>query len=218
MSTYDYTFTVNENPLSDGGKWTNTVTGTWTKPVTVVGNRAQGPGSSGTNDAIAMLVDTAGGGASWGANQTITVTYRLSGSDIDAECEAHMRMTMSGGNSVNTYEADFVPSSHTTIIARWNSTQGSFTTIGDYGNTDPQTDGDVWIYAISGSNPSISIAGTKNSVSLGSVSDTTNAGYNTGNPGIGFDANTTDGTVWTISHYNATDGVSLSGNLAWITA
>jgi len=209
MSTYDYTFTVNENPLSDGGKWVNNVSGTWTHPVTVASNRAGGPGSSSTNDAIAMLTDTAGGGSSWGPDQTITITNRLTGTDIDAENEAHLRMTQSGGNNVTTIEADLVFSSHTTIIASWNGAQGSFTVFGDYGNTDPQSDGDVWEYAVTGSDPTIAVAAKKNTVSVGSIGSITGAALNSGNPGIGFDANSTDGTVWTIDHYVVTDGVAI---------
>jgi hypothetical protein len=207
MSTYDYSFTVNEDPLLDGGKW-KAPPATWSHNVKVVGNRAQGPGSSSTNDAVRFLTDTAGGGASWGPNQTATVTYRLSGTDIDAEAEVHLRGNQtSAPDTITTIECDFIPSSHTTVIATWNGNQGDFTAFGDYGNTDPQVDGDVWEYAVTGSSPNIQVAAKKNTVSVGTVTGITGAAVNGGNPGIGFDANSTDGTVWTISHFNVTDGV-----------
>ena len=187
---FSTTFPATENPISEGGKWINTVSATWNAPVSTVGGspgHAVGLNSTGFNDSIAMLT------GSFNPNQEVMVTVFRSGApgaSGDAEIELHLRMTMvpaAGGNPdrVFTYEVDVLPSAGKIVVARWNGPQGDFMNLNS-GSISGINDGDVIDATVTGPASAAVITVKLNCVTIVTATDTT--GLATGNPGIGFDA------------------------------
>src|SRR5690349_24525949 len=200
-SGFSTTFPATENPISEGGKWINTVGGTWNAPVSTAGGtpgHAVGLGSSGFNDSIAMLT------GSFTADQQVTATAYRGGASGAAEIDLHLRMTMLPGSPdrVFTYEIDVVPSLRAITIARWNGPQGNFTNL-NTGFISGINDGDVIDATVTGPATAAVITVKLNGVTIVTATDT--AGLSAGNPGMGFDAGTqADGANFGIRSFTAT--------------
>jgi hypothetical protein len=199
---YTTTFPNTENPISEGGNWINTVSATWTAPVSTVGGspgHAVGLNSTGFNDSIAMLT------GSFSPDQSVTATVFRGASAISpAEIELHLRMTMIPGSpdKVFTYEIDVIPGQNEIVIVRWNGAQGNFTNLSS-GRISSINDGDVIEATITGPANAAVITVKLNGTTVVTATDT--AGYATGNPGIGFDAgNPASGANFGIRSYTAT--------------
>src|SRR5689334_11091689 len=201
---FSTTFPATENPISEGGKWINTVGGTWNAPVSTAGGtpgHAVGLGSSGFNDSIAMLT------GSFTADQQVTATAYRGGASGAAEIELHLRMSMvraAGGNPdrVFSYEVDVLPSTGQIVIARWNGPQGDFMDLST-GSISGINDGDVIDATVTGPASATVITVKLNCVTIVTATDT--AGLATGNPGIGFDAGTqANGANFGIRSFTAT--------------
>ena len=200
---FSTTFSATENPISEGGRWVNTVGVTWNAPVSTVGGapgHAVGPGSTGFNDSIAMLT------GSFTADQRVTATAYRGGASGAAEIELHLRMTMvpaAGGNPdrVFTYEVDVLPSVRQIVIVRWNGPQGDFTNL-NTGSISGINDGDVIEATVTGPASAAVITVKLNCVTIVTATDT--AGLAAGNPGMGFDAGTqADGANFGIRSFAA---------------
>jgi hypothetical protein len=199
--SYTTNFPGTENPISEGGRWTNTVGATWNNPVSTVGGspgHAVGLNSTGFNDSIAMLT------GSFTADQKVTVTaFKGTGAIGGAEIELHLRMTMVPGSpdKVFTYEIDVIPAQREIVIVRWNGPQGNFTSLSS-GPISGINDGDVIEATITGPANAVVITVTLNGVTIVAATDV--AGYATGNPGMGFDAGTpADGANFGAKSYTA---------------
>jgi hypothetical protein len=179
--SYSTEFSLTENPISEGGKWTNTISKTFNAPVSTQGGHAFGLTSTGYNDSIAMLTGT------YGRDQTITATaYRGSGASGPAEIELHLRMSMNAATQeIYSYEVDFLPSLAAVALVKWHGTQGTFTKIAE-APLDGVADGDVFTASAIGPAQNTVFTITKNGKTLLTYTDT--AAFATGNPGIGFDA------------------------------
>jgi hypothetical protein len=202
QGSYTTTFPATENPISEGGNWSNTVGATWNNPVSTVGGapgHAVGLNSTGFNDSIAMLT------GNFTANQKVTVTaFRGTGAIGPAEIELLLRMTMVPGppDQVFTYEIDVIPAQTEIVIVRWNGTQGNFTNLSS-GPITTINDGDVIEATITGPANAVVITVTLNGAVIVTANDS--AGYATGNPGMGFDAGTpANGMNFGIRSYTAT--------------
>jgi hypothetical protein len=183
-STGSYTtnFPLTENPISEGGRWTNTVSATWNAPVSTVGGspgHAVGVSSSAFNDSIAMLT------GSWSPDQKVTGVVFRGGASGPAEVELHLRMTMIPGlpDRVKTYEIDFIP--NLVGIVRWDGSQGTYTGLASVA-TPTLNNGDVIEATAIGPANAVVITVSMNGSVILTFTDT--AGLATGNPGIGFDA------------------------------
>jgi hypothetical protein len=201
-ASYTTNFPGTENPISEGGRWTNTVSATWNNPVSTVGGspgRAVGLNSTGFNDSIAMLT------GSFTADQKVTVTaFKGAGSAGAAEIELLLRMTMVPGSpdKVFTYEIDVIPAQSEIVIVRWNGPQGNFTNLSS-GSISGINDGDVIEATITGPANAVAMTVKLNGATIVTTTDV--AGYATGNPGMGFDAGTpANGANFGIKSYSAT--------------
>jgi hypothetical protein len=181
--SYSTEFPLNENPISEGGKWVNTISRTFNAPVSTQGGNAVGLTSSAYNDSIAMLSGT------YGRDQRVTATAYRGGPSGAAELEIHLRMRMVPGptDQIYSYEVDFLPSVNAVVLVRWHGPQGTFTNMAE-APMDGVNDGDVFTASAVGPAENTVFTITKNGRTLLTFTD--RAAYDTGNPGIGFDAGT----------------------------
>ncbi len=180
-ASYSTTFNLNENPISEGGKWVNgRATGLdWKNVITSGGNAYGEPSGAGYDDPTAILTGT------WGPDQTAqaTVFCKSPTSAYAQEVELRLRSAVSA-HRLTGYEIFFrclKTSDGYTQIARWNGAVGDFTSIAGpkYGANYGVQDGDVVKATITGN----VIKGYINGVEVISVTDST---FGTGNPGMGF--------------------------------
>jgi len=182
--SYSTTFPANENPISESGNWENTISGTFTAPVSTTGGHAVGLDSTGVNDSIARLV------GAYGRDQTITATAYRGGASGAAEIELHCRMTMTPGapDTIQTYEFDILPSVDAIVIAKWDGSQGTLTNLTNDSGLGGVSDGDVFEASAIGPANNTVLTLKKNGTIISQATDT--AAFPSGNPGIGFDAGT----------------------------
>lgn len=181
--TYTTSFPLTENPISEGGNWTNGKTDglDWCDVSTVPGLAfGTQTGVSGEYDDSTAILK-----GDWGPNQTVTATvYTVNQtySNVYEEVELRLRSSISA-NSNSGYEVLFRcrnDSSSYVEIVRWNGPLGSFTSLAKAtGSSYGISSGDVVKATVSGN----VITAYKNDVQLLQASDNT---YGTGNPGIGF--------------------------------
>ena len=179
--SYSTSFSLNENPISEGGHWINgRTTGLdWKNVVTSGGNAYGEPSGAGYDDPTAVLT------GSWGPDQTAQATvYSTNPTSAYAqEVELRLRSSISA-HSITGYEIFFrclKTSDGYVQIARWNGARGDFTIIAGpiYGANYGVQDGDVVKATIVGS----VIKGYINGVEVISATD---GAFGTGNPGVGF--------------------------------
>ena len=179
--TYTTTFSLAENPISEGGNWINgKAVGLDWSDVRTVNGMAVGlqPGTSGTDDATALLTGT------WGPNQTVTATVHTTNpsSSYFEEVELRLRSTLSAHRCTG-YEVLFGlrnDSSAYVSIVRWNGPFNDWTTLDAYGGSQYiLREGDVVKGVISNQTISAYINGVK-------VMQVTDSTFSSGNPGLGF--------------------------------
>ncbi len=179
--TYSTSFPLTENPIREGGNWTNGFTNglDWSDVATKPG-MAYGPQRSGSyNDPTALLTGI------WGPDQRVTAVIAGTANGMcGEEVELRLRSAISAHNN-HGYEVTFKnstdPNNTYLIIVRWNGARSDFTYLFDQ-RGDPKffiKPGDVISATIVGH----LIAVYKNGTLVGQVTDNT---FTTGQPGIGF--------------------------------
>lgn len=179
--SYSTSFSATENPISEGGRWTNGGdTGSdWQNVRTTTGspNKAYGTGDSpgGSTDNIAIL-------SGFPANQSAQATVFIGsgytpGSTHEVELLLRFQIT---ANSARGYEVDFSFGGSLVQIIRWDGTIEDFHPLGNT-PTDPGglASGDVLNATMVGN----LITVYKNGSSISTVTDNT---FADGNPGMGF--------------------------------
>jgi len=172
-NSYTTNFPGTENPISEGGKWSN-VGGDWTPVKTTPGL------ACGTNGAKDAYDDSYAHLSGFGADQTAEATiYIASGipSSESHEVELLLRWADSAHNA-RGYECllNFLGGMQ---IMRWDGAFGAFTGIGAGQVSTPLKSGDVFKATITGNVIRVYYNGELKC----SATDST---YSTGNPGIAF--------------------------------
>jgi hypothetical protein len=179
--SYSTTFPLTENPISEGGSWTNGgATGLgWANVQTTPGlSFGTGPVNAGTYlyaDPTAVLQ------GAWAQDQQVQATVKVPGVYGRACCkevELRIRTTITG-NSITGYELNcsIVPAGPYLTLVRWNGPLNNFTYI--VRNATPCVNGDVLKLTAVGNTFTI----YKNGVQ---VLQGTDATFQKGSPGVGF--------------------------------
>jgi hypothetical protein len=179
--SYSTTFPLTENPISEGGSWTNGgATGLgWANVQTTPGlSFGTGPVNAGTYlyaDPTAVLK------GAWAQDQQVQATVKVPGVYGRACCkevELRIRTTITG-NSITGYELNcsVVPAGPYLTLVRWNGPLNNFTYI--VRNATPCVNGDVLKLTAVGNTFTI----YKNGVQ---VLQGTDATFQKGSPGVGF--------------------------------
>jgi len=183
LKTYRTNFAVTENPVFEGGKWTNGRTDglDWfnvaTQPGLAYGTQL---GVGGFDDSTAILT------GNWGPDQTVQATvHSINQSPNDSvveEVELRLRSTIAP-HRITGYEINFrcskTGNSYTEIV-RWNGPLGDFTYLDHKGGSAyGVADGDVVKATLTGNKIVVYVNGVQ-------VSQATDGTFVTGNPGIGF--------------------------------
>jgi hypothetical protein len=179
--SYSTTFPLTENPISEGGSWTNGgATGLgWANVQTTPGlSFGTGPVNAGTYlyaDPTAVLQ------GAWAQDQQVQATVKVPGVYGRACCkevELRIRTTITG-NSITGYELNcsVVPAGPYLTLVRWNGPLNNFTYI--VRNATPCVNGDVLKLTAVGNTFTI----YKNGVQ---VLQGTDATFQKGSPGVGF--------------------------------
>ena len=169
---YETLFTGVEDPLSEGGAWSNNGVD-WTRVVKTNGTAAgsQG-GDGGYDDSYATL-------SGFPPNQSARAVLQIK-EGIEPSCthevELHLRWS-DAPHLARGYEINLGLGSYLQII-RWNGPIGDFTELASVW-LPPVKDGDIFRATAIGN----VITGYINGVQLVQVTDST---FSTGNPGIGF--------------------------------
>lgn len=198
LPTYTTNFSATENPLSEGGRWTNggTVGLDWQNAQSTTGspNKGYGTGfSTNATDNIAIL-------SGYPANQSAQITvyyapgYTAPGSH---EIELLLRFQITAHNA-SGYETTFRFDGTGVQIVRWNGAVDDYTVLSSTGTgISSLATGDVLKATMIGTTINVYKNGTL-------VQTVTDATFATGNPGIGFFVNpggTLDG--YCISQFTA---------------
>lgn len=171
--SYSTKFPLSENPISEGGVWTN-VGVDWTFVKTTPGfARGTNLGNS-YDDSYAHL-------SGFGPDQTVEITLQvvpgLPNDGVSREVELLLRWSDSQ-HVAKGYEVDLSYLGGIEVV-RWNGAQGDFTVTPGAGSTPRPATGDVVKATIAGSLISVYY----NDSLVCTVNDAT---YATGNPGMGF--------------------------------
>ena len=182
---YSTTFTLSENPISEGGNWTNGKADgiDWSDVATTSGLAFGTQGGNDScpvcyNDSTALLT------GNWGPDQTVTATvHSVNQTSVWIE-EVELRLRSSISAHSNTgYEILFraLKSDLSYVqIVRWNGPLGDFTYLAGIGNIGVGiSDGDMVSASIIGN----VITAYINGVLILTATDNT---YPTGKPGMGF--------------------------------
>ena len=183
---YTTNFPLTENPISEGGNWINgqAVGLDWhdvsTTPGLAIGHQS---GSSYT-DGTALLT------GAWGPTQTVEAVVHTVNPKESCYQEVEMRLRSNlTAHSCTGYEISFKATKSASaylIIVRWNGPVGDFTYLKN--STGAQygiAEGDTVKATIVGN----VITAYLNGVVVGTATDST---YTTGNPGMGFNLETSD--------------------------
>ena len=179
--SYSTTFPLTENPISEGGSWTNGgATGLdWANVQTTPGlSFGTGPVNAGTYlyaDPTAVLK------GAWAQDQQVQATVKVPGVYGRACCkevELRIRTTITG-NSITGYELNcsVVPAGPYLTLVRWNGPLNNFTYI--VRNATPCVNGDVLKLTAVGNTFTIYKNGAQ-------VLQGTDATFQKGSPGVGF--------------------------------
>jgi len=206
--SYSTSFPLTENPMSEGGIWTNGSTfsqGAATKGNVQTAGKAYGNMVSfdGTNydDSLACL-------SGFGPNHEVTCTLvNLGGfAGYSLEAEILLRSTITS-SVVHQYEVDCVWGGQGIALVRWDmdsTSPNSFTQLrGLVTNETPFANGDQVYASIVGTLITVKYKSGAGAFSTVFTYDTASdpVKYSTGNPGIGF--------------WNETGDASLRPNFAW---
>lgn len=194
VTSYSTTFTGNENPLSEGGKWIQPVPSIFTNAVQKSGGFAiDGGTATGFNDAVATLVY-----GTWTGNLRLTSTLHIGGAIGAAEVEFHCNTTYNA-TQLFLYETDFTNGGM--IGVKWLGDQSSIFILpatgglGGWVGSVPPSNGDIIIQerTDNGTVVTINVWQKISGVSTlvyqykDSLAISGTAPYLTGQPGIGFD-------------------------------
>lgn len=178
VNTYTTSFSLKENPISEGGRWIGgkTVGIDWGDVSTTPGLAIGHAGPKRFADATALLTGT------WGPTQTAEAVVSSKAPANWPEVSLRLRSSLSA-HHCSGYEISNSlrkGSSAYLIIVRWNGPLADFTYLAQIGGAKyGVTTGDVVKATIVGN----VITAYKNGVKLAQVTDNT---YSTGNPGMGF--------------------------------
>jgi len=178
--SYSTNFNLTENPISEGGVWTNggAVGLNWQNVRTTTGLAFGSGTSSSYNDCVAHL-------SGFSANQSAEATiFRQVGyiSPDSHEVELLLRFAITSGNA-RGYEVTFSIGQTAAGIVRWNGASGDWTVVGSVNLLRAPVTGDRVKATIVGSTITLYQDIGSGYVNLGSVADSK---WATGNPGIGF--------------------------------
>lgn len=201
------TFTSNESPISEGGKWTGQpAPSVFTNPVQKSGGNAfDGGTATGTNDAVAFVNTSA---FTPTARVRITATFAVTGTIGSGEVELHFNMVTTS-TTIKTYEIDTGGPGVFNGV-RWNGAQSDVVAMTHTGGTGawvgsvPPVSGDKLIAerTISGGTVHFDVfqtpvaTGTKTLIWQCEDNGALVGGgpiYTTGQPGIGFDGGSLGG-------------------------
>jgi hypothetical protein len=186
IPSYATTFTTNENPISEGGRWINgKAVGIYSTDIQTVPGFAFGtqPGNNGFDDSIALL------SGSWAPDQTVQATVHTVNQSLDyfEEVELWLHGTITP-SSTTGYEINFRCTGNYNQgymqIVRWEGrdSQGnpSFAYIDFTGpGVNGVKDGDIVKASIRGTVITVWV----NGIQVAQASDNT---FTSGNPGMGF--------------------------------
>ena len=140
---------------------------------------------------------------SWGPDQTVTATVKITGSSSGCceEVELRLRGTISV-NSITNYEitCSVVSSPAYLQIVRWNGPVGDYTYIDNSDNIDYCSNGDILKASITGSTIKVYLNG-------GLKITATDTVLKSGAPGMGFFTTGEALSNYGFSSYTATDGL-----------
>jgi hypothetical protein len=201
-ATYTTNFPATENPISEGGNWSNggqSPALDWTNCRTTTG-LAFGTENinSGTDDDSTCILN-----GTWGPNQTATgVVHAVGLYALGEEVELRLRVTMSS-HSITGYEIDCTPGE--ILIVKWLGPINSFTVLASESRV-AVTNGNTISATISGTSPATITVFLNGSQILQATDSTPFTG---GNPGMGFfDRLDTTASDMGFTSYTATDGLS----------
>jgi hypothetical protein len=206
--TYTTSFSLAQNPISEGGRWINgkTVGLDWaniaTQPGLAFGTE---PGSGMYDDSTAILTGT------WGSNQTASARVHIgtrAGGGTFKEVEIRLRSSLSA-HSCTGYEINFSMDSGAgayTQIIRWNGPLGNFTPLDARGGSQYQiNEGDEVKAVISGNTITTYIRGQQ-------VLQVTDSTFSSGSPGMGFYLQGSGSNDFGFTSFSATDGSVAASN------
>ncbi len=177
--SYSTSFPLTENPISEGGVWSNgSVYLDWTDMETTPGHAFGTQVNTGdANDSLAELL------GSWGANQEVQATVHdvgdLGGQNF--EVELHLRATVAA-HSVKLYEVDCAPGY--IALVRWNGALNDYSILNN-GLAYGIADGDTVRATISGTSP-VTISIYKDGSLQYTTTDNTARKLTSGAPGMGW--------------------------------
>jgi hypothetical protein len=178
--TYTTNFPLTENPISEGGIWTNgaAVGLDWSNVQTTGGVKAWGtqvPSGAGFNDSIAVLKGT------WGGNQTATGVSAIQPSATN-EIEVLLHGTITA-HSAQLYELNC--SLGYQEIVKWLGPLGSFSVLAHNGSVSCPSGTTFKGTAVTNANGSVTVTAFINNVQVNQITDSSSP-YTGGAPGIGF--------------------------------
>ncbi|HTQ54779.1 MAG TPA: hypothetical protein VMI94_09985 [Bryobacteraceae bacterium] len=184
--SYQTTFPLTENPISEGGRWSNGAADgvDWCNVRTRLGEAfGVGPCPVEYADPTAILK------GAWGPDQTVEAKARIRATNASyyQEIELRLRTTVSA-HSITGYEINFGVSHAYLQIVRWNGPLADFTYLGSSCNY-PAVCGQVNGFTIqNGDGAKAVIAGGTIRVYVNGAlrATATDSTYPGGNPGIGF--------------------------------
>jgi hypothetical protein len=200
-NTYATSFSVAENPISEGGNWINGgVTGLdWKNVITNVG-LAYGTqdGIGNFDDSVALLT------GAWGPTQTVQATvHSVNPAAAQEEVEVWVRGNI-GAHNTTGYEISFKlqkPGGYAQIV-RWNGPLGDFTYVNYIASTSGVGNGDVISATVNGN----LIIGYVNGLEVIRGTDST---FSSGSPGIGFwQLGAPSNSDFGFTNFTATDGIA----------
>ncbi len=176
--TYHTEFDTSENPISEGGVWTNGEANAidWTNVVTANGNACGTHGGVDYDDSFAHL-------SGFSPDHTIEGTVYRSGSfGTNQEIELLLRW-YSAAHVARGYEILWPAAGSTGQVVRWNGRLGDFTVIGSVYFGRESRNGDLVSAQIAGDTITAYLNGAQLQTSPSPLRDST---WQDGNPGIGF--------------------------------
>ena len=203
-TTYTTNFPLTENPISEGGVWSNggqSPANVFTNIQTTAGLAfgTMAPSNGNDNDSTALLT-----GLTWGPNQTASATVKGTGNYANGmEVELRLRSAFAA-NSCTGYELD-IAAGYIAIV-RWNGPLNNFTVLASNTSANWSLPGSTVKGTISGSTITVYV----NGVVIAQANDST---YANGSPGIGmFISQGGDSTKSDMgfTSYTVTDGLSNS--------
>lgn len=204
--TYTTNFPLTENPISEGGNWTNggqSPALDWTNMRTTPGlayGTEPNSHSPNYNDSTALLTGT------WGPDQTVTGVLRVTG-NAGNQLEVELRLRSSfASHSCTGYEIDLAPA-YVTIV-RWNGPLNNFAPLMQTAGGGIKN-GDVVKATITGTSPAV-ITVFINGVQKYQVTDP--SPFTSGSPGMGWYTSMSGGDPVQsdigLTSFTATDGLS----------